>query len=331
MTKSIIFILSLYLISISVAHIYDDIVYESEFRNFMKKYNKIYPHDNFHSHYEIFKNNYDMINQHNAKNSSYIMAMNQFGDLTFDEFKEMYLGYQYHGIPYLKSKNEIHQEIDGEIPKNFDWRNKGIIAKVRDQSNCGSCYAMSSAEAIESALALQNGKLIELSVQQIVDCSHKEGNEFCNGGLMSYSYNYVKRKGICSDSEYKYRGFESQCKDAKCKPITKIKGYVDVPSYNETELLFALLQRPLSVAMEVSTAFQFYSKGIFDGFCGEDLNHAIFLIGYGEENGKLFWLLQNSWSIYFGEHGYFRLARHDTNKLSPGKCGIALYPQYPVI
>jgi len=322
--KTIIFFSSLFSYLCSSLFINEDIY--NKFIAFAKTHNKQYFIDDFHQRYSIFENNLMLINQHNEKNLSWKMSINQFADLTASEFKYRQFCYQNSRVKNYENINNINNY---DIPTDIDWVEKGAVTAVKDQQQCGSCWAFSTTGSVEGAYFLSTGKLISLSEQQLVDCSSSYGNEGCNGGLMDNGLTYIKDKGICLEKDYSYTASDGKCK--KCKSQTKIDSYVDVQPNNETALLQAVSLQPVSVAIEAdASVFQFYSSGVMNSdSCGTQLDHGVLVVGYGTKDGDAYWKVKNSWGSSWGDNGYILIGRNANAK--EGICGIAMEPSYPVI
>jgi len=304
----------------------------STFLRFNQYHNKNYDNDeHFRHRYSIFEENFNKINTHNSENHNWKMELNQFADLTASEFKSKTKCYDnpisniY--TPHLKFRTDIF-----DIPSEFDWVKKGAVTPVKDQAQCGSCWSFSTTGSVEGAYFLSSGKLVSLSEQQLVDCSSSFGNQGCNGGLYTSSFEYVKQNGICSESSYSYTGTDGKC-NKKCKPVTKIDSFVNVSPNNENELLQSASLQPISVAIEADQSiFQFYSSGVMDSIsCGNSLDHAVLIVGWGELNGKSYWKVKNSWGSSWGDDGYILIGRSVKTQKADGICGILSIPSYPVI
>lgn len=220
--------------------------------------------------------------------------------------------------------------MGGSVPDSIDWREKGAVVGVKDQSSCGSCWAFSAVAAVEGINQIATGNLISLSEQELVDCDTSV-NEGCNGGLMDYAFEFIiNNGGIDTEDDYPYKSRDGRCDSyRKNAHVVSIDGYEDVPVNDENALKKAVAKQPVSVAIEGSgRAFQLYESGIFSGSCGLDLDHGVTAVGYGSENGKDYWIVRNSWGTEWGESGYIRLARNIG--LSSGKCGIAMEASYPI-
>jgi C1A family cysteine protease len=328
MFKTILIFSSLILSSIHGMHLQDAEI-KTQFSSFIKQYEKNYSDDELITRFSIFKQNVQNIEKHNRENHSWKMEVNKFADLTSDEFKVSHLCYNNNKVFKNRLRFEdLHLDVSA-LPDELDWTEKGVVTSVNDQGQCGSCYAFSAVEAVESAYALETGKLVALSKQQIVDCSGSNGNQGCNGGLMDYCFDYIKSNGICKESDYGYKGVAGTCNN-KCTSVTKVSSYVDVSPNNEQSLQQAVALQPVSVAIEADQmSFQFYSSGVLTATCGTNLDHGVLVVGYGTLNGQDYWKVRNSWGSSWGEQGYIRLARNV--KSSSGQCGIAVEPSYPVI
>eukprot|EP01006_Ploeotia_vitrea_P041922 TRINITY_DN66587_c0_g3_i1.p1 TRINITY_DN66587_c0_g3~~TRINITY_DN66587_c0_g3_i1.p1 ORF type:complete len:333 (-),score=173.84 TRINITY_DN66587_c0_g3_i1:195-1193(-) len=302
------------------------------FVKFAKQHNKVYSHDEFFNKFQVFRQNMEMIREHNAAGHSWSMAMNEFGDLTWAQFKKSMCGFQQQNRDFLRAKN-VKTLDTSNLPSSVDWRSKNAVTPVKNQGQCGSCWSFSTTGSVEGAHAIATGNLVSLSEQQLVDCSTAEGNQGCNGGLMDNAFEYIiKNGGICSEQAYPYTATgPNQCRASSCKSVATISGYHDVAKNDELQLKAAVAQGPVSVAIEADqSGFQFYSGGVFSGTCGTQLDHGVLVVGYGTDSGKDYWLVKNSWGASWGLQGYIMLIRHDSSG-SPGQCGLAMEPSYPTI
>lgn len=302
---------------------------KTEFAKFMVTYGKTYHSpEEVEYRFQVFSDNYRMIVENNAQRvhaSDEEMGVNQFADMTMEEIKQTYLGYKPSRFPC----KEKHKKIQGD-PK-INWVTKGKVSKVKNQGNCGSCWAFSAMGAIESLHAIANGTMTLYSEQELVDCSRAYGdNEGCNGGDMCQAFDYIKDNGISLESEYPYRARDQKC--AKKSKSFIIRDCVNVTQLDSDELLEALAYGPVSVAVMANNAqFMYYRRGIIKSGCtGKDgLDHGILLVGAGNEENTDYWLVKNSWGTGWGLSGYGKIKR-DTGK-GKGMCGIAMENSYPVL
>jgi len=285
----------------------------------------------------VYDQNIRKIRAQNKKNddglSGYRFGVNQFADLTEDEFAEV-VGL---GIPMLKKSKADRKEVF--LPEtdttSVDWRSKGAVSEVKNQAQCGSCWSFSASGAIEGAVAVATGVLTSLSEKQLMDCSKSYGNNSCQGGLMDYAFKYViDNGGITSEKNYPYIAQNGNCNKTKEKQIvSKISGYSDVPHDNLRQMLAAVSQQPVSVAIEADrSAFQLYNGGVLDTYgCGTNLDHGVLVVGFTETNDPSYpnaWIVKNSWGATWGVQGYIYVSR-ETQTTPNGICGILEQASYP--
>jgi len=323
--KAVLFVALLGL-AVASAHVFSESEYQFLFSKWIAQHNKKYNHENFFYRYTVFKHNMDHIVSHNKKGASYTMAMNAFGDMTPEEFKSTMTGYNRIDNSVYRKANSARQSHKAP-PTSVDWRPKGAVTPVKNQQQCGSCWAFSATGSMEGAHQIKHQKLVSLSEQQLVDCSGSAGNQGCNGGLMDNAFNWVlSNNGICSEADYPYVAMDQTCQTT-CKPVATITSFKDITTQTDPALIDAVAHAgPVSIAIEADQqVFQFYSGGILsDPSCGTNLDHGVLVVGYGTEDGTDYWIVKNSWGAAWGEKGYIRMIR-DQNE-----CGLNTEPSYPI-
>lgn len=294
----------------------------------MEKHNKIYKSIEEKLHrFEIFRDNLKHIDERNNIISNYWLGLNEFADLSHDEFKKMYLGLKVQNEK--RSNDEFIYSDFVDLPKSVDWRKKGAVTDVKNQGSCGSCWAFSTVAAVEGINQIKTGNLTSLSEQELIDCDTKY-NSGCNGGLMDYAFQFiVSQGGLHKEDDYPYLMEEGTCDEKRDESeVVTIDGYHDVPANDELSLLKALANQPLSVAIEASGRdFQFYKGGVFDGHCGTALDHGVAAVGYGSTKGLDYIIVKNSWGAKWGEKGFIRMKRNIGK--AEGLCGIYKMASFP--
>ncbi|XP_047738745.1 procathepsin L isoform X3 [Hyalella azteca] len=307
-----------------------------EWESFKLAHNKKYEPVEEAFRLKVFAENKMKIARHNQLYNkgerTYDLKMNRFGDMLHNEFVHTMNGYRGNSMNRTyEASRFVVPNSDVTLPDSVDWRTKGAVTPVKDQGQCGSCWAFSATGSLEGQHFRKTGQLVSLSEQNLVDCSFDYGNDGCNGGLMDFAFQYIKdNDGIDTEESYPYTAEDGDCEFKRNDVGAEDTGFVDIESGNEDALKAAVATLgPVSIAMDASSnEFQFYSSGIYiDLLCStEDLDHGVLVVGYGTENGQDFWLVKNSWTESWGEKGYMKLARNDDNM-----CGVATAASYPLV
>ncbi|CAM0902394.1 unnamed protein product [Alopecurus aequalis] len=285
--------------------------------------------------FRAFRDNLDFVDAHNARADVWFrLGMNRFADLTNAEFRAAYLGTKAAGIRRNAVGERYRYDGVEALPESVDWREKGAVAPVKNQGQCGSCWAFSTVATVEGINKIVTGDLVTLSEQELVDCARNGQNSGCNGGIMDDAFDFITRNGgIDTEEDYPYTGKEGKCDLAKkSRKVVSIEGFEDVPANDEASLRKAVAHQPVSVAIDAGgREFQLYESGVFTGQCSTELDHAVVAVGYGtEEDGRDYWIVRNSWGPSWGEGGYIRMERNVSTTGNVGKCGIAMFASYPV-
>jgi len=335
------------------------------FGRYVKEFNRDYSKSEFLMRQRLFDARLESIKRHNQDSTkTWKQGVNHFTDRTENELKALL------GARPGPKKNIVYPNIDPEFVanlKDIDWRNTGVITSVKDQGQCGSCWAFAAAETVESYYALAStadGNLPVLSEQQILDCTpnpqHCGGSGGCGGGTIELAYTQLAATGgLASEWTYPYNSYFGelfQCNSTRSKVVAKVTSYVNLPPNQYAPVVTQLAQGPLAVSVDASAWFQ-YESGVFNG-CNQtnpDLDHAVQLVGMGTDPSLGdFWLVRNSWTPTWGESGYIRLFRSTGQEQQPcgtdntpgdgdgctggppteyvcGTCGILYDAIYPVV
>jgi len=269
-----------------------------------------------------------IIEEHNAKGLSYTLGHNAYSDMTWEAFKSTYVSGM-ESNPYLRrQKNfDLAAEAVPAVRDAVDWVAEGAVTPIKNQGQCGSCWAFSTTGSFEGAYKIATGDLVSFSEQQLVSCDKVDDG--CSGGLMDNAFKWIEENGgVCTESDYEYSssgGTTGTC-ETTCSPTGVNSGFTDVTPGDEDALKSAVAMGPVSVAIEADkSVFQLYSSGVFTSAeeCGTQLDHGVLAVGYGTDGGNDYWKVKNSWGTSWGESGYIRMER------AVDCCGIASQPSYP--
>jgi len=342
----------------------------TEFEVFANTHGKSYSTAEEHSlRRSIFQANLEKIAAHNADPQwTYTLAVNKFADLTSSEFAAIFAKGTgpYSELTLGATLRDVSRDqAVSDLPTEKDWRTKkpSVVTAPKDQGGCGSCWAFSTAETLESHIAIQTGKLMEFAPQEYVSCAPNPnqcgGTGGCQGSVQPLGFKYAMANGITLETSYPYSGTTGTCDPSKIKSVATITGYEVLPSNNYSALMNAVANvGPIAISA-AAEPWQLYDKGVYNGECGGDVDHAIQLVGYGTGTGNEkfdYWLVRNSWGASWGEEGYIRIRRFGdgkepcttdstpgdgyacmkpTNGTAPtslkvcGKCGVMSSSSYP--
>mmetsp|Transcript_3837 Transcript_3837/g.3630 ORF Transcript_3837/g.3630 Transcript_3837/m.3630 type:complete len:327 (+) Transcript_3837:194-1174(+) len=297
-----------------------------EFLNFISNYNKDYKTpEEYKTRLGIFLTNLAYIKFHNSLGNSYLLGVNQFSDLTHEEFQRFMTPIKYE---IITEENQEQEASYGDIPQQVDWRTKGAVTPVKNQLQCACGWAFAATGAIEGIWFINNNKLLSLSEQELLDCSTSFGTNGCSGGLASQAFKFVIANGITSETNYPYKGVKGKCNTSKqSQSLAKITSYETVPPNSPNSLMAIVAQWPVTVVVESNqAAWQFYRTGIITDNCGVNLDNSVLIVGYDNTNNPPYWIVKNSWGASWGENGYIRIAISSGS----GICGINMVPTYTI-
>lgn len=327
-----------------IKNINDREYYEEKFVNWLRNFNMTAKDGkHFTRMLTNFANNDDIIDIHNSNDdNTYELGHNQFSHMSFDEFKAyVRLGLDMpveETIALDEEENftELFLESNewGALPESIDWTTKGAVTGVKDQGNCGSCWSFSATGALEGAYKIKYGTLISFSEQNLVSCDTVDSA--CNGGLMDNAFSWTKSNGgLCTEDGYPYTSGTTGQKGTCTTTCTKNSGvapksFTDVARNSDSALMTALVQQPVSIAIQANQpAFQLYKSGVLTGSCGTNLDHGVLAVGYGTwTDGIDYYKVKNSWGTSWGMSGYILIQRGNPQRC--GECGILCGPpSYP--
>jgi cathepsin L len=286
---------------------------------------------------EVFSSNLKKIEVHNylhAKGEkTYTLGVNEFADMEAKEFAKVMNGLRKVNSTRATDKKLTYMSpaMPVSLPDSVDWREHGYVTPVKNQGQCGSCWAFSTTGALEGQHFRKTGKLVSLSEQNLVDCSGSYGNQGCNGGIMDKAFQYIKENdGIDTEASYPYTAEDGSCKFKSSEIGATDAGFVDVTQGDEDKLKEAVATiGPCSIAIDASvSSFQLYQSGVYDEpqCSSTSLDHGVLVAGYGSLNGVDYWLVKNSWGETWGNKGYIFMSRNKNNQ-----CGVASMASYPLV
>jgi len=278
---------------------------------------------------QLFNSELARVRAHNNAGRSWKEGINKFSAMTpaeFKAFKGRSKGVAKAHQPKFQQSlpADFSLKAVSSLPRNVDWRNENVVTPVKDQGHCGSCWAFASTATVESHLAIASGLLYDLSVDRTAFCSPNPkscgGTGGCAGATAEIAFDYLAGSvGLYQEYQQGYTGYNGQngkCGVASGSPKARIGGFVKLTENNYLELMNAVaVYGPISISVDANWGA--YESGVFKG-CDPtknvDIDHAVVLVGYGEDNGQKYWLVRNSWSPSWGEKGYIRVARSDDDE-----------------
>lgn len=319
------------LLSLFVACAFSTLGDKDSFNLWKSKYNKTYATPLEESmRFTNFRASLERIKKHSlGRKGGAVMGLTKFSDMSVEEFRSTIL-----------MKNKIHPQphaprqvtkLKASPPIAFDWRAQGLVTPVKDQEQCGSCWAFSATETIESAYMMKhnltNATMQPLAPQQIVDCDwYCLG---CNGGQSSSALNYVMGAGgLETNAAYPYQGENGQCDFDATQVYAKVASWDWACSIlNEGELRDNTYKYgPTSICVDAQN-WQDYQSGVMTAWqCAwiNALDHCVQAVGWNLKASPPYWIVRNSWSTEWGENGFIRL------EFGTNTCGLTYDATYVI-
>jgi len=306
---------------LTVIVVAQDSLIRMEWMKFKTTYKKFYLEADEETRFQNFKDNWFKAQELNNRNPKAQFGVTKFFDLSSSEFKSIYLRSNSTRVTQGPSFEKYLPSFDFSIaPASFDWRDKGVVTEPYNQGECGSCWAFSVTENIESMSAIAGRGLKKLSMQELVDCDRNDGA--CNGGDPPVAYKWIiQHGGIDAYTSYPYVGHQQAC-GAPNQPAAKISSWAWVTTTDNENVLGSFVQTkgPPSVCVDAEL-WQHYKGGVItpSSGCGTQLDHCVQLTGWQTMQGVKVWNVRNSWGADWGVGGYIFL------EAGFNVCGIGLH------
>jgi C1A family cysteine protease len=286
--------------------------YKFFFDQFKEQYNKKYKADEEAFRYANFKRSLDIIRAHNAKpNQPFSMGLNHLCDMSKEEYAQFVKP-----LPGQEHMSHAHVQVTHEVTLDgsswdptVDWVQAGAVTPIKNQEDCGSCWAFSTTGALEGCTKVDDSVLQSMSEQELVDC---DGTCYgCDGCWPYVAMEWViQNGGLCLESAYPYKGYDSNCEKSQCSSKSTFGSYHQIASGSESGLQSGVHIVPVSIAVDANCqAFMYYDGGLLTTSCGQQLDHAILAVGYGTYGGQPAWRVKNSWGTSWGDAGYIYMLK----------------------
>jgi len=297
-----------------------------KFEAFKTKFNRVYTSANEEAmRYKVFLANLARAEQLTKESGTATFGVTKFSDMTPAEFKSkmlMNVTLEPSSLPAAPvwQPTELKQ-----LPAAYDWNSKGVVTAVKNQEQCGSCWAFSATETIESVWALAGNSIQILSEQQIVDCDTTDDG--CDGGWPYDAYAYIiSASGQDSESAYPYTAEDGTCEAAQNTPVAKISNWQYVTQSQDENAMqqFVYSKSPISICVDAEV-WQTYTGGVITGNCGKSIDHCVQITGWSQQGGYNVWNIRNSWGANWGENGYIWV------QIGGDHCALAQVVTCPIV
>lgn len=280
--------------------------------------------------FTVFLDNYKYIQEYNAVHTKTTLGLTQFADLRNDEFGVLMSSGLNKEAAIQAHRKRAPKILDStSLPSQVDWVQAGYVTPIKNQEQCGGCWAFAAAASMESFYALTGGPLTSFSAQELVDCVGScDGCDGCSG--LDAALQWTSQYGIEAWDTYPFQGQQGTCQYSPAQVISRNTGLENVQPDSMDQFMAAIAQQPVNIGIMASqNVFQLYTSGVLGSDCGDELDHAVTAVGYGSYNGNNVYLIKNQWGTTWGMNGYAFLSADPSINSGSGACGILSCPVYP--
>nr|AFA34858.1 cathepsin L-like protein [Trypanosoma dionisii] len=301
------------LVPAATASLHAEETLASQFADFKQRYGRVYKSAAEEAfRLSVFRKNLLDAKLHAAANPHATFGVTPFSDLTREEFRSRHHSGAAH---FAAGRKRARVPVDvgvGDAPAAVDWRDRGAVTPVKDQGQCGSCWAFSAIGNVEGQWFLAGNALTSLSEQMLVSCDTMDSG--CDGGLMNSAFEWIVEHHngtVYTEESYRYAsgdGIAQPCRTSGRTVGAVITGHVKLPPDEAKMATWLAANGPLAVAVDASS-WMFYTGGVLTSCVSNELDHGVLLVGYNDSAAPPYWIVKNSWGTLWGEDGYVRIAK----------------------
>ncbi|KAF8300355.1 putative cysteine peptidase [Trypanosoma cruzi] len=301
------------LVPAATASLHAEETLTSQFAEFKQKHGRVYESAAEEAfRLSVFRENLFLARLHAAANPHATFGVTPFSDLTREEFRSRYHnGAAHFAAAQERARVPVKVEVVG-APAAVDWRARGAVTAVKDQGQCGSCWAFSAIGNVECQWFLAGHPLTNLSEQMLVSCDKTDFG--CSGGLMNNAFEWIVQENngaVYTEDSYPYasgEGISPPCTTSGHTVGATITGHVELPQDEAQIAAWLAVNGPVAVAVDASS-WMTYTGGVMTSCVSEQLDHGVLLVGYNDSAAVPYWIIKNSWTTQWGEDGYIRIAK----------------------
>ena len=317
------------------------------FRTWLQRHKKSYTTpEELDYRLSVFSKNLEQVKKEQNEATLHKVGLNQFMDLTLEEYNAAYATYPSMLSAISKSVTKVEKsekyeklvtDFDARLSlaraqltaqTSVDWRKNGSVSPVINQKTCSASWASSVVASAESAYwYTHQDRLTPLSIQQLIDCVPPPNG--CQGGFAYPGFVYIAKNGLQASSSYPFTARQQPCNFSQKKVILTVGGSKALNQNSGATLQAGVATTVVSVTLDAG--FRFYQSGVYNGTCGNGAGARVggAVVGFGVDGASTgYWIVKMSYGVGWGESGYIRIFRQTANGGGTGRgvCGILTNP-----